>query len=87
MGTKKSFAGLVFILMQICVSAGTFTVINTNENGPGSLRQAVLDCNANPGGLPHIIQFRIPLSDPGFNISTGVWTIVFTDEGLPPLST
>ncbi len=26
-----------------------FTVINTNDSGPGSLRQAVIDANANPG--------------------------------------
>ncbi len=29
--------------------ADTFTVTNTNDAGPGSLRQAVLDANANPG--------------------------------------
>ena len=27
----------------------TFTVTNTNTIGPGSLRQAILDANANPG--------------------------------------
>jgi hypothetical protein len=27
----------------------TFTVTNTNDSGPGSLRQAILDGNANPG--------------------------------------
>src|SRR5262245_1439745 len=27
----------------------TFTVLNTNDSGPGSLRQAILDANANPG--------------------------------------
>jgi titin len=30
-------------------SAATFTVLNTNASGVGSLRQAVLDANANPG--------------------------------------
>lgn len=29
--------------------ATTFSVINTNDNGPGSLRQAILDANTNPG--------------------------------------
>ena len=27
----------------------TFTVTNTLDSGPGSLRQAILDANANPG--------------------------------------
>src|SRR5262249_18160277 len=29
--------------------AATFTVTNTNDSGTGSLRQAILDANANPG--------------------------------------
>jgi IPT/TIG domain-containing protein/S-layer family protein len=31
------------------LSANTFTVINTNDSGAGTLRQAILDANANPG--------------------------------------
>jgi IPT/TIG domain/S-layer homology domain len=31
------------------VGAATFTVTNTNDSGAGSLRQAILDANANPG--------------------------------------
>jgi len=38
--------------------ASTFTVINTNDSGPGSLRQAILDANANPG--LDTIAFAIP---------------------------
>ena len=30
-------------------SATTFTVINTNDSGPGSLRQAISDANSAPG--------------------------------------
>src|SRR4030095_6294451 len=30
-------------------SATTFTVTNTSDSGPGSLRQAILDANATPG--------------------------------------
>ncbi len=29
--------------------AATFTVTKTNDSGAGSLRQAILDANANPG--------------------------------------
>lgn len=31
-------------------SAATYTVINTNDSGVGSLRQGIIDANANPGG-------------------------------------
>ena len=40
------------------VYASTFTVTNTNDSGPGSLRQAILDSNANPGA--DLIAFNIP---------------------------
>ena len=46
--------------------AATFTVTNTNDSGPGSLRQAILDSNSNPGGEPNVINF---------SIGTGVQTI------------
>lgn len=39
--------------------AGTnFVVTNTNDSGAGSLRQAILDSNANPGG--NTISFNVP---------------------------
>jgi hypothetical protein len=40
------------------LAAATFTVTNTNDSGPGSLRQAILDANANPG--LDTIAFDIP---------------------------
>src|SRR5262245_25610469 len=42
--------------------AGTFTVTNTNDSGGGSLRQAILDANANAG--PDVIDFNIPGGGP-----------------------
>ncbi|MBI3950291.1 MAG: hypothetical protein HY314_07545, partial [Acidobacteria bacterium] len=49
----------------------TFTVTNTNDSGPGSLRQAILDANRNrdpdmivfniPGGSVQTIRLRSPL--------------------------
>lgn len=58
--------------------AATFTVTNTFDSGAGSLRQAILDANAN-GATPHTIVFNIPASDPGFDGS------VFTIKPLSPL--
>ncbi len=62
---KKSFVFTIVTLITTFVSAATFTVTNTNDTGPGSLRQAILDANATPGadviafnitgGGPHII--------------------------------
>jgi len=37
----------------------TLTVVNTDDSGPGSLRQAILDSNAKPSGL-NTIEFNIP---------------------------
>lgn len=54
--------------------AGTFTVVSANDDGPGSLRQAILDANAQPG--PDTILFSIP--------GTGVQTIHLATV-LPPL--
>ena len=43
------FASFVLALAAASLPAATFTVTNTADSGPGSLRQAVLDANANPG--------------------------------------
>jgi CSLREA domain-containing protein len=37
----------------------TLTVVNTNDSGPGSLRQAIIDSNAKSSGL-NTIEFNIP---------------------------
>ncbi|HET9712595.1 MAG TPA: HYR domain-containing protein, partial [Pyrinomonadaceae bacterium] len=60
------------------VWAATFTVTNTFDSGAGSLRQAILDANAN-AGTPHTIVFNIPTSDPGFDGN------VFTIKPFSPL--
>lgn len=42
----------------------TFVVTNTNDQGPNSLRQAILDANASI--FPDFINFDIPDTDPGY---------------------
>ena len=48
---------LLFFL-TIPLSADTFTVTHTDDSGPGSLRQAILDANATAGA--DTIEFNIP---------------------------
>jgi hypothetical protein len=57
-------------------------VTNTNDSGPGSLRQAILNANAN-NSTPQTIGFNIPTTDPGF--ANGVFTIQPLSQ-LPVLS-
>jgi len=54
----RNVAGAVLILTTLSLHAATFTVTNTNDAGPGSLRQAILDANNAPG--PDRIEFEIP---------------------------
>jgi hypothetical protein len=53
--------GLAFAISVQFVVADNYNVINTNDSGTGSLRQAILDANAhtNVGG-PDTISFAIP---------------------------
>ncbi len=44
-------------LVCFCSSAATYTVINTNDTGAGSLRQAIMDANVTPGNT---VAFNIP---------------------------
>ncbi len=60
--------GLAVLSVALPLSAATFTVTNTSDSGAGSLRQAILDANANPGA--DTIAFAIP--------GAGVHTIVLT---------
>ena len=56
---KQALAGLlVSCLTAVSLGAATFTVTNTDDTGPGSLRQAILDANAAPG--LDTIAFNIP---------------------------
>lgn len=67
--------GLGLLLgLAASASAAVFTVTSTGDAGPGTLRQAILDVNA-AGASTHDIVFAIPVSDPGYDSGTGVYTI------------
>jgi hypothetical protein len=56
---SRSIPVSLFLAVAATSLAGaTFTVTNTNDSGAGSLRQAILDANANPG--LDTIAFNIP---------------------------
>jgi hypothetical protein len=61
-----------------------FQVTNTNDSGPGSLRQAILGVDSYAGPNAHIV-FNIPTTDPGYNSTTGAFTIKPT-SALPTLT-
>lgn len=55
---RKILATLLIFIISLPVFANTFPVTNTNDAGPGSLRQAILDANA-AGPGPHSIAFNV----------------------------
>ncbi|MFC1569306.1 SMP-30/gluconolactonase/LRE family protein [bacterium] len=55
------------------VTENTFTVINTKDSGPGTLRQAIKEAMQNEG--PDSVVFNIPTDDYNYRPATGVWTI------------
>jgi Dockerin type I domain len=62
--SKRTFNRRRLSLTQLesRLAPAIFTVTNTNDDGTGSLRQAILDANAtlNVGGVPDEIHFNIP---------------------------
>jgi uncharacterized repeat protein (TIGR01451 family) len=75
---------LTALVFRGAVHATAYTVTSTQDSGPGSLRWAIDQANANPGA--DTINFDIPAAtDPGCNPGTGVCTIQPT-TALPPLT-
>lgn len=73
------------ISLATAASAADYTVTNTADSGPGSLRQAIFDSNANPPASPSVntIAFAIPTSDPNF---TGTIWNIFLTSGEPAIT-
>ncbi|MDA1049118.1 MAG: right-handed parallel beta-helix repeat-containing protein [Planctomycetota bacterium] len=102
-GTATFTSGPGFLLMEAPMFRVTatnfdsadhaFVVVNTNDAGQGSLRQAMTAANNSTGS--DTIIFNIPTSDPGFtdvdsaiaggDPSLDVFVIKPVDNGLPPL--
>ena len=88
--TKTSlvlFIITIIILGSSFLNAATYTVINTNDTGAGSLRQAILDANSNTGA--DIIDFSIPLADPNYSNWTGTtdfWWKITLATNLPDIA-
>jgi hypothetical protein len=55
---RHALVGCIALALAASSSGATFTVTNTNDSGAGSLRQAILDANGNPG--LDAIHFAIP---------------------------
>ncbi len=56
---RRVRAAIMLFASSAALSAATFTVTNTNDSGPGSLRQAILDANESNAGTD-LIAFNIP---------------------------
>ncbi|MDW8381579.1 MAG: right-handed parallel beta-helix repeat-containing protein [Verrucomicrobiota bacterium] len=61
MKTVAYAAGLLIVVGMTSSSAATLVVTTAQDSGPGSLREAILTANANPGH--DVIQFNIPPSN------------------------
>lgn len=71
----RRWVGSSLLAVASIAAGGTFTVTNSNDSGPGSLRQAILDANGSFGNDD--IVFSIP--------GSGVHTIALA-SGLPPIA-
>ncbi|WP_343762917.1 DUF11 domain-containing protein, partial [Gangjinia marincola] len=75
-GLIRSTHVLVLLLLSSLSYSATFTVTNTNDAGPGSLRDAINQANANPG--LDIIEFDLSLAGQTIFLTSGVITV--TDD-------
>jgi hypothetical protein len=79
---SNSYVGTGTAIQISAPSRNLFLVTNTNNSGVGSLRQAILNINTLGGGT---ITFDIPTTDPGYNATTGTYTITL-QSGLPTIT-
>jgi len=79
---------VALLLFPAAFRADTFTVINSNSSGPGSLAQAVADANAHGEKGPQTVAFAIPGPGPHVidlsNTSIGVASFITIDGYTQP---
>lgn len=66
-------SSVILALASVSAHSAVLTVTNTQDGGPGSLREAVAAAMAGD-----TIEFNLPTSDPGYNNSTGIFTVTLT---------
>ncbi|HNQ68896.1 MAG TPA: T9SS type A sorting domain-containing protein [Bacteroidales bacterium] len=71
---KFIYLTIICSSLSLCVLGADIVVNNTNNSGTGSLREAITQANSSPIGFDNII-FAIPVDDPNYDESTGVFTI------------
>ena len=72
---RSIFTVLIFLFI-VSLGSGMADIIlvsTTSDSGAGSLRQALIVADSTTGA--DTIQFNIPDTDPGYNGTTGTWTI------------
>jgi len=82
----KFFLWFAVLLVPYMSNATKYTVINGNDAGTGSLREAITNANSHVGA--DTIVFHLLISDTAYNAGTGIWRItlatalpVFIDNG------
>ncbi len=78
----KILCFIVISLWNFNLFASTYTVINTQNSGIGSLNDAITNANSHQG--TDTVTFNIPLTDAGYTMN-GVWTINLT-SALPVIA-
>ena len=77
--SRRLFAGVALLMAVSCTAiAETYIVSNTNDDGPGSLRQALADANAHPNST---VVFQIGTGHQKIRPLTGFGIVAGTIDG------